>query len=726
MYAVSHNVFPQYITIPAGYEVHSVQLIEVSNEFKPSLGEVRVEYNYEHTHKYVDGVCKCGSENNDYVSILDEFATMLVSDFNKAGGNSTTTIENFSTTSNANMKKTWVNSTRLYKYQWFFYFIKEEMTAVAKANNMLDDSNYLSAIDLLNEMILSANATTIFTREDHSIAVEILCYYIHALINKTKLNTFTVPSKYSKFMVDYSDDTNRARFLNAYEKSKYTIKIIAYNNSSALSGGYSNQALINVWYIADESILSENSLRYQNKILLKHVEDDIYEVIATSGKNTSAEDNIAKTMQGQWDYVIATASEADYEDFLESIDGKFIRINNEDMVIETSGYSGVYNQITSFTYDKGFEVEILDSMPSTPPVHSEVLIVDPSGDGDYVTLADAIAAAKEGDTIYISSGTYDTQVTIDKAITLVGANAGVNPVTQERKEETVFENDITIAADGVVIDGIALSGDGRIVGSNTSIEDITIKNVVSTESNANIDGANGKNAPIYFYTSSSGVEYTNIVIDQVKYEGSKGRPMVFYGDHINGLTITNSYFKSGETNVYNDAIKIDDTSNVYGIKGDVVIKNNYFENYGQYTIWFDDYSEGNYSIVNNTFVNCGFKIYEGAYDTINAFTSYRGATNGIVTIKSMYNVMYGCGPLIRLTKNASRTSSNLIVHINYNKFYNVVSTYYIENRNTFTIDATYNYYDVTPTASLFYNSGQYTTWSPYYTDEKDVPLYPGD
>ena len=721
------------ISIPEEYAIHSVQLLEVTNEFKPSSGEVRVEYNYEHTHRYIDGICKCGAINGEYVDLVDEFATMLVSDFNTAGGNSTTTINEFSTTSKANMQVAWKNATRLYKYQWFFYFIKEELTMVATANNVLNDDNYLNTIELLNNMIISETASTMFTRGDYTNATEILCYYIHALINKTKLNTFTVPSEYSKLMIDYSDATNRARFLNAYEKSKYTIRIADYNNSALISGGYTGAELINIWYLADKLILNENNLRYQNKILLKYISDDIYQVIGTDVKVSSSATNIVTTLQDQWTHVIATASAADYQDFLDNLEGKYIKIDPLDIAAgpsKVSLYQTIYSNIKSFTYDRGFEVQILDIAPTSPPESEKVLIVDPNLDGGYSSISDAINAAEEGDTVLIASGTYDEEVTIDKAITLIGANAGVNPVTQERSEETVFEKDIVVNADGVVIDGIKLEGDGRIKGSDEGNDGIVIQNVVSANSTINETVEDRYDAPIYLYSSSGDVEYTNVVINQVKYEDSSGRAMILYGNNINGLTITNSYFSTdATTNMYNDAIKIYATDGTYGIKGDVLIANNYFENFRQYVLWFGEYGEGNYKIINNTFVDCGVDYAQWAATIL--FQTYDGVTSGMVTISIEYNTLTDSCALTRLNYNSSRTSETQVVNVNYNKFYNCISTYYIENRNTYQIDARYNYYGITPTTALFYRESYCkisdpAIFEPYYENDSDVPVYSGE
>lgn len=70
--------------------------------------------------------------------------------------------------------------------------------------------------------------------------------------------------------------------------------------------------------------------------------------------------------------------------------------------------------------------------------------------------------------------------------------------------------------------------------------------------------------------------------------------MIFYGMQIINLTIKGCSFVGNGAN-YNDGIKIDSTAS-FGVKGNVSIINNHFENYSQYTIWVRSYSEGTYEI----------------------------------------------------------------------------------------------------------------------------------
>ena len=272
-----------------------------------------------------------------------------------------------------------------------------------------------------------------------------------------------------------------------------------------------------------------------------------------------------------------------------------------------------------------------------------------------------IRTIKDGDSILVKAGTYET-AEITKSVKILGANAGVNPVTEERISETIFTGDLIIAADNVTIDGIALTAKGRIVGDANGVKNPVIINVLSYESTVNPDSSASATAPIYFATTNADASFENVVISQVKYTGSTGRPMILYGHNFNGLTITDSEFISnGSKGNYNDGLKIE------SIKGNVTITGNHFEKYYQYVIWFMTYQEGTYKIANNTYKDCG---QTASSHTGARFGTYKGADDGIVNITFTHNTVDNSFSLIRLDTNASRTAATQIVKVNYNKLLN--------------------------------------------------------
>ena len=125
------------------------------------------------------------------------------------------------------------------------------------------------------------------------------------------------------------------------------------------------------------------------------------------------------------------------------------------------------------------------------------------GENGIATIQQAIDAAEDGDTILVPAGTYNEDLTIDKQITLLGAQSGVDPTDDGGRggAETVISGNITLrdGADGTTIDGFTIEEGADIGGETAGIylaagaEDVTIENNVLTHTNnaTLTDGARG-------------------------------------------------------------------------------------------------------------------------------------------------------------------------------------------------------------------------------------------
>ena len=110
-------------------------------------------------------------------------------------------------------------------------------------------------------------------------------------------------------------------------------------------------------------------------------------------------------------------------------------------------------QVVTFSEgtDKLNDVEIVQA------ADGRILLV---GNGGYLTLADAMADAVDGDTILVAAGNYGGNATIDKDVTILGANAGIAG-TGVRGAESVLTGAISVTADGVSFDGVKFTGQGN-------------------------------------------------------------------------------------------------------------------------------------------------------------------------------------------------------------------------------------------------------------------------
>ncbi|MGO9599563.1 MAG: nitrous oxide reductase family maturation protein NosD [Isosphaeraceae bacterium] len=88
------------------------------------------------------------------------------------------------------------------------------------------------------------------------------------------------------------------------------------------------------------------------------------------------------------------------------------------------------------------------------------ILVGPGG-----SIQAAVNAAKPGDTIKVAPGTYNENILIEKPVTLLGAQAGVNPITGLRTNpanESTIDGSIAVQSTSKVrIDGFSLNDSGQ-------------------------------------------------------------------------------------------------------------------------------------------------------------------------------------------------------------------------------------------------------------------------
>ncbi len=276
------------------------------------------------------------------------------------------------------------------------------------------------------------------------------------------------------------------------------------------------------------------------------------------------------------------------------------------------------------------------------PNAQEIIINVP---GDYPTIQAAINAASNGDVISVAAGIYRENITLNKFLSIRGANFGINPNTSVRNPETIIQPGtsdpdpnsptavtffyIQPGGSGSVIDGFTFDGDNTTLTSSVNIN------------GANIDAAEAIGA----YDGLSNTIVRNNIIKNLNYAG-----IDFY-NYTNGGAST--YDNLVTQNLFDNIIP-----NLYGIG--VLIYNNCYTSItnnvmtrvriGVQTGNFYNADLGtNHSINNNEIESYRLGIFHNlaytnatAYTiTNNEFTTLTGAPNNVGMLVSSIQISVG-------------------------------------------------------------------------------------
>lgn len=268
--------------------------------------------------------------------------------------------------------------------------------------------------------------------------------------------------------------------------------------------------------------------------------------------------------------------------------------------IEGMDFIGWYdkNQILSFP------LTIKSNIDLYPIYEKEIITVGEKG--NFKTLQEAVDSAVDGDIIYVDKGTYEGAV-INKSLEIRGSY--YNKVNKNL-DGTIFTSNIIINSSNVTINGVTITGDAKFTFNNL---DKTIENInflYCSVINSSVNKNNARNVAPFNFVSNGDNIIKNVLLDSCYINKvDDHRAMVMYVVDVENLTIQNSMFYGGSNKAsFNDGVKVDNNASSkakFGIKGNVIIRNNIFSDYSQYPIWFRQFGSGNYIIENNSFNKVG-------------------------------------------------------------------------------------------------------------------------
>ena len=281
----------------------------------------------------------------------------------------------------------------------------------------------------------------------------------------------------------------------------------------------------------------------------------------------------------------------------------------------------------------------------------------------FSSIQAAVDAADNNSTITVAPGTYDGNVIFKgKSLTLEGNNAGINPNTVDRNEETVITGTFSTSKAGktdhsvnsdqeIVIDGFKFTGDGLKVGdcSYNTVGNLTVKNCIMVagdnlessnivESYPNSD-AYGNNMYNYFVkvTNDSGTRATVTVQNNLitgKFDNINANDGVYPIQlwYVKYATVTGNVITLKNTDDIHQAINISKLA----ADAEVIVKDNVISGAagGIYvTTWAcggdttgETDFEGTIEIINNTLTGAGTGNFEPIFVGYEA--EGHGAFNG--------------------------------------------------------------------------------------------------
>ena len=331
---------------------------------------------------------------------------------------------------------------------------------------------------------------------------------------------------------------------------------------------------------------------------------------------------------------------------------------------------------------------------AVPVAAATTWTVDDDGPADFATIQSALNAASNGDTIIVAAGTYTNDIwdsslvgparyRITKSVTLLGAQAGIDPAgSTDRGEESIlvrtngvpyslYVSDITI--DGFMIGNSDPNTGGRLIIADNA-DDVTIKNCIIQNTPTTSSGHG-----VYIYPGAE-----NALIEYNSFSNTGWEAIASW--QVSGAVISHNYISSsGQHAIQMMGHAGSDNEITYNHISGIVGKNaiQYWggpgatishnvidgENTMYDGIWLDAAADG--STVSNNQIS----------DTIYAGINVRGGcTDATVT----YNDVSGCGTGIETHAGATGAL------VNYNNI--AGNSWGVSNYDSATLDATNNWW----------------------------------
>jgi len=200
----------------------------------------------------------------------------------------------------------------------------------------------------------------------------------------------------------------------------------------------------------------------------------------------------------------------------------------------------------------GATVTLLGTVSSAGNVTITGRPVNSSNVNSIQTAINAISTVIGTTRINVAAGTYNESpsININKRISLLGPNVGINPNTGTRVAEAIITGQVTIASNGVTLDGFTVTNPNGTIGVYINgINNVLIQNDILNNIGINYTGSNGIQA-VYIHWGSSDISNITVKNNQITNIGNanntNSNKAIFVGDtssptvKISNVTIDNN------------------------------------------------------------------------------------------------------------------------------------------------------------------------------------------
>ncbi|MDD4212933.1 MAG: Ig-like domain-containing protein [Bacilli bacterium] len=419
---------------------------------------------------------------------------------------------------------------------------------------------------------------------------------------------------------------------------------------------------------------------------------------------------------------------------LTNMDYNYFEDNDGNPVVDLSIYAAKFIDLASYANNYATKAEYEEVLKALSGV-DYTIVVNPEwaelpintkvfmnnftwtiGINAFASIEAALVEAVPGDVIKVAAGNYDVALTINKNdITLLGANSGVNPVLENRQNETLLSKEIIVeeGISGFTLNGFELTGAARVVLRNNTAN-TTFKNNVLTGTTA--DG-------VIRGPETSAEKTTNVTMNN-NYSPLFSSYRFGWFFNVDGLEMVGNSLTCGTAY---------DFLNVGGVlKGDVIISGNTYINSLQSFLYVKGVGVMNATIEGNYVEN-----------TLNTIIDFRNMVeDGAVVFTIRYNVFKDAGNVwcpIRVRSAGYDANDTLTINVEFNQF---IDSFYFEAGNFFIENPTYstqvdpfkkiytigrNYYEINSTVITELTSSHFTeaaiSFDTAYTTIGEVPVY---